>query len=42
MCAAVKSIGGERARGLGKCKITVKGLEQNKIELPEVLKGDVQ
>lgn len=42
VCAAVKSIGGERARDLGKCKITVKGLEQNKVELPEVLKGDVQ
>ena len=42
VCAAVKSIGGNRARGLGKCKITVKGDEKNKVELPEVLKGDVQ
>ena len=42
VCAAVKSIGGNRARGLGKCKITVKGYEKNKVELPEVLKGDVQ
>lgn len=42
VCAAVKSIGGDRARGLGKCKISVKGLDQNKIELPEILKGDAQ
>ena len=42
VCAAVKSIGGDRARGLGKCRITVKGKELLKVNLPEVLKGDVQ
>ena len=42
VCAAVNSIGGGRSRGLGKCKITVKGSAQSRVELPEVLKGDIQ
>ncbi|MGN0916177.1 MAG: RAMP superfamily CRISPR-associated protein [Succinivibrio sp.] len=42
VCAAVKSIGGGRARGLGKCKLSIKGTPIQHIELPCELEGDVQ
>lgn len=39
ICAAVKSIGSSRTRGLGKCELTVIGSESKKITLPCQLSG---
>lgn len=38
VCAAVKSIGGDRARGLGKCKIYFKDKGQSDVKIPAVCK----
>lgn len=35
VCAAVKSMGADRARGLGACSISAAGCEMKRIELPE-------
>ena len=37
VCAAVKSMGGNRSRGLGQCRVTLEGGDCDRVDLPPVM-----